>query len=85
MSRSGGRSGGRRLRTRMPPRAGSDAAVDFVAPQDPDLCVASTEYGTRFSCALAGGNVFACQFHPEKSAADGLRMLRNFLSWNGTC
>jgi len=57
----------------------------FVAPQDPDLCVASTEYGTRFSCALAGGNVFACQFHPEKSAADGLRMLRNFLSWNGTC
>jgi len=55
----------------------------FVVSRDPELSVASAEYGTRFSCALASDNVFACQFHPEKSAADGLRMLRNFLSWSG--
>jgi glutamine amidotransferase len=57
----------------------------FVVPEAAELCVASAEYGMRFCCALASDNVFACQFHPEKSAADGLRVLRNFLSWDGTC
>lgn len=42
-----------------------------------------TNYGVRFSSAIAFGNVFATQFHPEKSAADGLQLLRNFMSWDG--
>ncbi|MDH3712981.1 MAG: imidazole glycerol phosphate synthase subunit HisH [Gammaproteobacteria bacterium] len=57
----------------------------FVVPEEAGLGVASAEYGMRFCCALASENVFACQFHPEKSAADGLRLLRNFLSWDGAC
>lgn len=57
----------------------------FVQPQDGALSVASTKYGTRFCSAVARDNVFACQFHPEKSAADGLRLLHNFLNWSGAC
>ncbi len=57
----------------------------FVVPREAALSAASTDYGVRFSCALARENVFACQFHPEKSAADGLRLLRNFLAWSGAC
>ncbi len=41
-----------------------------------------TEYGVRFTSALARDNIFATQFHPEKSAAHGLALYRNFLSWN---
>lgn len=41
-----------------------------------------TEYGDRFTCALARDNIFATQFHPEKSAAQGLALYRNFLAWN---
>jgi glutamine amidotransferase len=40
-----------------------------------------TEYGTRFTSAVARDNIFATQFHPEKSAADGLTLYRNFLNW----
>ena len=40
-----------------------------------------TEYGTRFTCALARDNIFATQFHPEKSADHGLALYRNFLHW----
>lgn len=40
-----------------------------------------TEYGVRFTCAVARDNIFATQFHPEKSAAHGLALYRNFLSW----
>ena len=42
-----------------------------------------TEYGIRFTSAAARGNIFAVQFHPEKSAADGLQLLRNFMAWDG--
>ena len=41
-----------------------------------------TEYGVRFSAAIARDNLFATQFHPEKSAAQGLALYRNFLHWN---
>lgn len=41
-----------------------------------------TEYGIRFTCALARDNIFATQFHPEKSAEHGLALYRNFLHWN---
>jgi glutamine amidotransferase len=40
-----------------------------------------TDYGVRFTSAIARDNIFATQFHPEKSAADGLMLYRNFLSW----
>jgi len=43
---------------------------------------AQTEYGIRFASALARDNLFATQFHPEKSAAQGLALYRNFLHWN---
>lgn len=43
---------------------------------------ARTEYGLRFTCAVARDNIFATQFHPEKSADQGLQLYRNFLSWN---
>jgi glutamine amidotransferase len=42
-----------------------------------------TDYGHRFTAAAATGNVFAVQFHPEKSQRDGLQLLRNFVSWDG--
>ncbi|MFN8848104.1 MAG: imidazole glycerol phosphate synthase subunit HisH [Inhella sp.] len=43
---------------------------------------ATTTYGDSFACAIARDTIFATQFHPEKSAADGLRLYRNFLTWN---
>jgi imidazole glycerol-phosphate synthase subunit HisH len=43
---------------------------------------AQTEYGTLFTCAVARDNIFATQFHPEKSAAAGLKLYRNFVRWS---
>jgi len=43
----------------------------------------ATEYGLRFTSAAARANIFAVQFHPEKSATAGLRLLRNFVAWDG--
>jgi glutamine amidotransferase len=51
-------------------------------PSDPRHIVGETEYGDRFTCAVARDNIFATQFHPEKSADQGLRLYRNFLTWN---
>jgi glutamine amidotransferase len=48
---------------------------------DPGLTVGSTDYGLRFTCAVARDNIFATQFHPEKSAATGLRLYQNFVDW----
>ena len=53
----------------------------FAAPDDPDLTVGVSQYGQRFTCAIAADNIFAVQFHPEKSAEHGLRLYRNFTEW----
>jgi glutamine amidotransferase len=50
----------------------------YVVPQDPNLIAIETEYGQTFCAAVSRDNLFATQFHPEKSQADGLRILKNF-------
>ncbi len=54
----------------------------YVAPELPSLTAGSTSYGITFTSAAAHDNIFAVQFHPEKSARDGLVLLANFMSWN---
>jgi glutamine amidotransferase len=56
----------------------------YVEPANPELIAASCNYGIPFTCALAKGNVFAVQFHPEKSQHAGLQLYANFLNWDGT-
>lgn len=53
----------------------------FVVPEESGVIAATTEYGERFTCAIARDNLFAVQFHPEKSADDGLQLLKNFVNW----
>ena len=53
----------------------------FAAPADDALTVGTTDYGLAFTCAVARDNIFATQFHPEKSAANGLRLYENFVHW----
>jgi len=53
-----------------------------VRPADRAHSAGETDYGGRFTSALARDNIFATQFHPEKSAAHGLALYRNFLHWN---
>lgn len=50
-----------------------------VVPTDPSWVAAVTDYGSPFVSAVAKGNVMATQFHPEKSQASGMQLLRNFL------
>jgi imidazole glycerol-phosphate synthase subunit HisH len=50
----------------------------YVVPRDPALTATSTQYGEEFASAIAKDNVFATQYHPEKSQAVGLRILENF-------
>lgn len=54
----------------------------YARTADPAHSVGETDYGGRFTCALARDNIFATQFHPEKSAEHGLALYRNFLHWN---
>lgn len=53
----------------------------YVEPTAPDVIAGSTLYGIPFTSAVARANIFAVQFHPEKSATDGLRLLDNFMRW----
>lgn len=55
----------------------------YVQPQDASIIAGYSEYPQRFTSAIATNNVFAVQFHPEKSAAAGLQLLSNFVHWNG--
>lgn len=52
----------------------------YYADTTPEYSIAETEYGIRYSSAVACGNVMGTQFHPEKSGEDGLRILSNFVS-----
>ena len=54
----------------------------YTAPSDPRHTAGRTTYGDSFTCAVARDNIFATQFHPEKSADLGLRLYRNFLAWS---
>jgi glutamine amidotransferase len=54
----------------------------YVEPERPGVIAGQTDYGGTFTCAVAQDNIFAVQFHPEKSAAAGLRIYANFVSWN---
>jgi imidazole glycerol-phosphate synthase subunit HisH len=53
----------------------------YAKPWDARHSAGEADYGTRFTAAIARDNIFACQFHPEKSADQGLALYRNFLHW----
>jgi glutamine amidotransferase len=54
----------------------------YVQPQDDSVVQATSDYPQPFVCAVARDNLFAVQFHPEKSHAAGLKLLQNFMQWN---
>lgn len=52
----------------------------YLQAEDEDIVVATTEYATHIHASVEKGNVFACQFHPEKSSDVGLQILKNFIN-----
>ena len=54
----------------------------YVQPKNASLAQATSQYPQPFVCAVATENLFAVQFHPEKSQAAGLKLLQNFIQWN---
>lgn len=52
----------------------------YLSAKEEEIVTAVTDYGTQIHASVEQGNVFACQFHPEKSSETGLQILRNFLS-----
>ena len=61
----------------------SRGIAHIAVPADPGVVAGTTEYPAPFTCAVAQANIFATQFHPEKSHRAGLRLLANFVAWNG--
>jgi glutamine amidotransferase len=58
----------------------------YPSPSDPDDIYGETEYAdARFASVAGRNNLFATQFHPERSGRIGLRLLENFCTWEGTC
>ena len=57
----------------------------YVDAAQRDLVAGALDYGVHVDAALARDNLFAVQFHPEKSHTAGLQLLKNFLQWNGQC
>lgn len=55
----------------------------YVDPADPTACAGRCDYGGEFCAAVSHGKIFAVQFHPEKSQLLGLRLLSNFMQWDG--
>ena len=55
----------------------------YAEPKDKAVTAATTDYQHDFTSALCKDNIFAAQFHPEKSQHDGLQLLQNFLNWDG--
>ncbi|MDB5727478.1 MAG: hisH [Noviherbaspirillum sp.] len=53
----------------------------YAVPDNPQHTAGVTTYGAPFTCAIARDNIFATQFHPEKSASAGLQIYRNFVDW----
>jgi glutamine amidotransferase len=54
----------------------------YAAPDQASDVIGEADYGAPYCCAVARDNIVATQFHPEKSAAAGLRLYRNFIHWN---
>jgi glutamine amidotransferase len=54
----------------------------YAEVKDKSLVMATSSHGEKFTCAIAKDNLFAVQFHPEKSSELGLQLLNNFISWN---
>lgn len=63
----------------LPPEPHLYFVHSYYPNPEPGLVAATTDYGIEFSCAIRQGNLFACQFHPERSQSVGLRLLKNFL------
>ncbi|RIZ70154.1 MAG: imidazole glycerol phosphate synthase subunit HisH [Methylococcales bacterium] len=55
----------------------------YAQPDESSAIAATTDYPDAFACALSHNNIFAVQFHPEKSQTVGLQLLNNFLHWDG--
>ena len=72
--------------------AGMPAGTDFYfvhsyafAPEDPSDVLATTDYGVPVTAAVWRGHVWGTQFHPEKSQENGLRLVKNFIAYEGAC
>ena len=55
-----------------------------MQPEQKGMIAGESEYPTRFTSVIARDNIFAVQFHPEKSQHAGLQLLKNFVGWDGT-